>query len=234
MPKSAIDYKKRAEFIRKFTTLPFNNRTKFSATQKRTITRTYKKYRKYSGIREKKANAATRKKLADRGFVTTKTGVLVDDFRDGFGNRIEGSKVRILSDGIIKITLDRKGAAARRDDYLYNFTGKEKIEFLQNPEQFVENLIRTIPILKRNFDPEILRSKPARQQIKFIINGSFSSHSNVTLDALEYYVDEQDDPAGFSQAITGLRFLKFTPKKRGVTKKHGKKKKVGRRTRRRN
>jgi len=228
MPKTRIEYKQKAAFIRQFESLHFNNRVNFNTVQKRLLTRKYNHYKRFTGIRHIELNKKTRNDLKSRGYAVTGKGVFIDDIRDGVGNKIQGSNVRLLNNGIIKVSIGKKGKrAATRIDYIYSFNKKEKEQFVKTPEQFIINLINSIPILKKNFSIKTLRNKAARQHIRFQI-GAYGTHSALTLDVLEFYLKEKagnEATRGFFDVITGLRFVKFTPVKPPIKKKSKKKSK---------
>lgn len=226
MPKKIINYKTRAEFIRQYEKLKYNNRTNFNAAQKRDITRKYNRLKKFTGIRHVKKTPSELKKLKSRGYQVSGKGVFIDDIRDGAGNKINGSSVTLLNNNITRITLGAIGSRiVKRVDYIYNFTAQEKIDFITDPENFIINLIKSTPVLNKNFDINILRNKPTRQHIRFQF-GAYGTHAALSLDVLNYYMKEHNEKNnnGFFEMITGIRFIKYTQiKKKAKTKTKTKK-----------
>jgi hypothetical protein len=204
-----IDYKNRAKFLRKFIVLPFKNKSNFNAKQKRFLTNKYKHFKNYNGIRHIKLNKKEIKLLKSKGYATTDKGVFLDDMRDGMGNKLPGSTVRLLKDGITKITY--KSKTDIRHDYIYPFDSGEKIKFLQEPFIFVIKLIARISILKENFRIEDLRDPKHSSTIRFQLS-AYTNHTDVDLDLLEYFLTRGSGASeGFRDALTGLRFIKYIP-----------------------
>lgn len=102
------------------------------ATNKSAVTRQYKKLRRTPVHLEKKVDKETRDRLKDRGFYTTKRGVVIDVPRDAKRKQIPHTKMSVAKDGTV-IFRNHK-----RRDYIVGFTKKDKAEFAKDPNAFIK------------------------------------------------------------------------------------------------
>lgn len=100
-------------------------------SDKRSIDKLYRTYKKFPLYLQKSANKEQRAELKRRGFFTTDKGVIIDGPRDARRQPIKGAKFQILSDGVVKYS------TKQRRDYIIGFTKAEKKEFAANPAAFV-------------------------------------------------------------------------------------------------
>lgn len=173
-----------------------------------------------------KADAATRKKLKERGFATTKKGVLIDRPRFA-GKTLPGSKVRVTKSGDVVMT-----TKARRD-VVVGMTKKEKKEFAIDPAKFIKKKTKEL----RDKYPTLKRVKKIRARLQWgVFSGTkdFSPYFFQSLTSWEaaktaskkkkeqYKKDRLDK-------LTGLHFVIHTTKKTRGKKNAAKKGKSKRR-----
>jgi len=200
--KNKINYEKRAAFIRIYDKLSSSKKKNFNANQKREITKKYNHLKQYSGITPVKVTKRELKEYKDRGYPTTPKGVIVDQLRDNQGRRIKNSRVRLLNDGVIKETVNKRTA------YIINLTANEREQFLIDPKAVILEYLKT-PTLKRNFN--INKLNDGSDQYISMQFGHMAGKESRTVDGWNDYFSTMDDLrfAQYTEYLTGFRITKW-------------------------
>lgn len=160
---------------------------------------------------ERPASKKQREELRKHGFRTTTRGVIVDGPRDKRRNPIKGSRVKVMSGGVVQTS------TGQRRDYIYGFTRKEKRAFAQDPEAFTKSKIAE---LMKRF-PHLKWKKQVRLQWGAYQATKDFSPSYFTATYFAAISPEEKRKVGKKRAkpradkLTGLHIVVHIPKRKG-------------------
>lgn len=202
-------YAYKAAKIRHFQSLPFAQRSNFTATQKRQITRLWnEKYKYLSTTNLYKVKGKKKRALKERGFDVVEKGVILDNPRDVHNKRIFGARVSVTKDGIVKETI------RNRTDHIISFTKDERLRFVKDPEAVLNELRKKTGLKLTKKGP-----KTKRQFVR-LQWGAYAGTIDYDLRVLvQYFTDEKTGRVKrrLLNKLTGIHFVTFG-------RKNGKKK----------
>lgn len=181
-------------------------------TNERAVTRQYNKLKQYPFELERKADSKTREALKERGFFTTKRGVIVDGPRDSKRQPIKGAKLTISKDGTVKWSVKQ------RRDYVVGLTKKERREFAKNPEAVIA---RKEQELRERF-PSVGKRRKIQTRLQwgaYQATKDFSPRVFTAKYFAKFLPREQEHKM---DKLTGLHFTVHVPRTKPKGKRYGK------------
>ncbi len=131
----AVNYEGRAEKIRKFRSLPFNNRSKFTTKQKQFISALWPEYRYLTPRNLRRVGKKTADKLKACGFRVEEKGAIIEKSFQARGKPLAGARLYVRKSGTITQTV---GA---RKDYVIPLLGDDRALVQFDPEYHVKRLL---------------------------------------------------------------------------------------------
>lgn len=177
------------------------------------------KYREHSSRvpldLERRASKKQRAELKQHGFRTTERGVIVDGPRDKRRVPLKGSRVKVLSGGVVQTSV------GQRRDYIYGFTRAEKKKFADNPEAFtnskVAELMERFPHLRRK--KQIRLQWGAYQATKDFSPNYFTATYFAAISPEERRKVGKKKAKPRADKLTGLHIVVHVPKKKAKKKR---------------
>ncbi len=182
-------------------------------TNARAVSRAYSELKRRETLERHYSKPATKKQrdiLKERGFHTSKKGVVIDGPRDSRREKIKGTKFSILKSGIVKFSIKQ------RRDYIYGFTKKEKKEFAKDPKSFIERVREKLRAEIPSLDKAKIQTR--LQWGAFQGTKDFSPHYFTKVYFAEASPEETRKGRRRKQAridkLTGLHFVVHVPQKK--------------------
>ena len=204
---AGVNYAGRAEKIRKFRHLPFKNRAKFTAAQKRTISQLWPEY-KYASPRDiRKVSAKTAKKLKAAGYRVEENGAIVEKAYGRGGKPLKGARVRVKKSGTVVQSV------GERSDYIIPLTGDLPALVQFDPDFHVKKLLTREKVkAKRKFYHLVV---DGRTWGKYKSKGGRLTLSGLSIKLQSFMAK---NPKGYKKAKIAIKVVTFRKKKTRVKK----------------
>lgn len=190
-------------------------------TNTRSVNRKYNELKRVPWHLERAATKQQREEMSERGFRTTKKGVIIDGPRNTKREPIPGAKMSIQKGGVVKWQVKD------RSDYIYGMTKKEKKQFAKDPTGFIreirERLAKTTPNLRGKRKVQVRLQWGAYQATKDFSPNLFAKRYPNFEELLKSRV-KQSPAKQKADALVGIHFTVHTKGKRRVKKSKAKSK----------
>jgi hypothetical protein len=211
--RKPVDWSRRAARIRKFRSLPFNNRSQFDEAQKQAIRRLWQrlKFIPVSNIRKvgkKKARA-----LKKAGFQVEEKGAILEHMTGAGNKKISGSRLTIKKSGVVVQSI------RERKDYYIPLTGDQRGFFIYDPPGFIGRQAKKLGI------------KTKRRWVYLVVDGRTWGRMTVSGAALKLQSFRDKNQKAYKKSKVAIKIVTMEDKTSHAKKKKSSKKRKSTRRR---